>query len=296
MNIPSRSIFQTLLLVVVLLWTSSLLSGDGPADQGEGETINRAAYHLRLMRVQWDAGLDGSALFRPEALVVPSPDQETWGRPAQIESLREALGARDIEPVPGMVVGEGATEQGKSHFFRTALGDTLVGFSVLGERLPDGWHRVQIVAKDEWGEELVDASLLVQAGGTVALMAPLIDQAESLILGVTPMRSGGRPEDGVRRAGEERVTYPELIKSTKVMPRYPEEARKQLISGAVILEAVIRSDGVPERIVVLKMPEGGERLAGVAVDAVSQWRYEPATLNGEPVDVYLTIVVQFALK
>jgi hypothetical protein len=29
---------------------------------------------------------------------------------------------------------------------------------------------------------------------------------------------------------------------------------------------------------------------------VSQWRYEPATIDGEPVEVYFTIVVEFALK
>ena len=32
-----------------------------------------------------------------------------------------------------------------------------------------------------------------------------------------------------------------------------------------------------------------------AVDAVAQWRYEPATLNGRPVAVCLTVVVDFAL-
>ena len=33
-----------------------------------------------------------------------------------------------------------------------------------------------------------------------------------------------------------------------------------------------------------------------AVDAVTAWRFEPATLNGKPVDVYFTITVQFKLE
>jgi hypothetical protein len=31
------------------------------------------------------------------------------------------------------------------------------------------------------------------------------------------------------------------------------------------------------------------------MEAVAQWRYEPATLSGRPVAVYLTVVVDFAL-
>jgi len=32
-----------------------------------------------------------------------------------------------------------------------------------------------------------------------------------------------------------------------------------------------------------------------AIEAIEQWRYEPALLNGRPVDVYLTVVVEFTL-
>ena len=37
------------------------------------------------------------------------------------------------------------------------------------------------------------------------------------------------------------------------------------------------------------------RLRTAAVEAVSQWRYTPTLLNGEPIEVDTTIMVNFSL-
>jgi protein TonB len=37
-------------------------------------------------------------------------------------------------------------------------------------------------------------------------------------------------------------------------------------------------------------------LAQAAIDAVSQWRYRPYVLNGEPVDVQTQVTVNFILS
>ncbi|SPF48391.1 hypothetical protein SBA4_3900001 [Candidatus Sulfopaludibacter sp. SbA4] len=37
------------------------------------------------------------------------------------------------------------------------------------------------------------------------------------------------------------------------------------------------------------------RLAKAALDAVSQWQYQPALLNGEPVETITTITLDFKL-
>ena len=54
MNVPSRRSFRLLFLLPALLCASPLHSGDtAPPGQDEPGTINRAGYHLRLMRVQF---------------------------------------------------------------------------------------------------------------------------------------------------------------------------------------------------------------------------------------------------
>ncbi len=109
------------------------------------------------------------------------------------------------------------------------------------------------------------------------------------------------PRVQVRKAPEEpmilgvgNVTAPQLIPESRVQPTYPKLAKKARIEAKVILQVVIRKDGTVSDIEVLKEPADktlGFRQA--AIDAVKQWRYEPATLNGEPVPVYLTIVSNF---
>jgi len=93
------------------------------------------------------------------------------------------------------------------------------------------------------------------------------------------------------------VRQPRLIAGTKVMPTYPEQARKQGLEGRVIIEARIGEDGHVHDTRVLKIePEDYEPFAASAREAVRQWRYEPATAAGRPVEVLFTIVVQFSLN
>jgi protein TonB len=78
---------------------------------------------------------------------------------------------------------------------------------------------------------------------------------------------------------------------TRVQPVYPALAKQARIQGVVILEANISPEGTIEN---LKVISGHPLLQQAAIDAVSQWRYKPTTLNGEAVPVVTTITVNFA--
>jgi protein TonB len=74
---------------------------------------------------------------------------------------------------------------------------------------------------------------------------------------------------------------------------YPEDAKAAGIQGVVILEIVIGEDGsVIEANVLRSIPE----LDQAAIDAVTQWQYEPTLLNGAPVEVELTVTINFTLR
>lgn len=83
------------------------------------------------------------------------------------------------------------------------------------------------------------------------------------------------------------------VVSTRVEPVYTEEARQARVSGIVILEVVIDRTGIVKDIRVLKsLPFG---LSEAASDAVKQWTFKPATLNGEAVDVIFNLTINFQL-
>jgi TonB family protein len=79
-----------------------------------------------------------------------------------------------------------------------------------------------------------------------------------------------------------------------VDPVYPEEARRERISGIVILETIIDRHGVVKNVTVRKgLPHG---LSEAAVDAVKQWVFKPGTMNGEAVDVVFHLTINFKLE
>lgn len=98
------------------------------------------------------------------------------------------------------------------------------------------------------------------------------------------------PEGPIRVGGD--VLRPEKISGPD--PQYTEIARKARVQGVVILEAIIDKNGEVQNLKVLKgLPMG---LDQAALDAVSRWRFQPATLNGKPVDVYYNLTVNFRLQ
>jgi periplasmic protein TonB len=104
--------------------------------------------------------------------------------------------------------------------------------------------------------------------------------------------SGGGTGGGVYRPGGA-VSAPRLIKEVK--PRYTEVALRSMIQGTVVMEAVVTGDGCASHIrVVRSLDRGG--LDEEAVLAVAQWRFEPGRLAGAPVDVLVTIMLDFAIR
>jgi len=97
-------------------------------------------------------------------------------------------------------------------------------------------------------------------------------------------------------AGAEGVTTPVLIPESKTNPEYPEQAREDHIEGRVMLQAMIDSSGTVNDVIVLSSdPPDYQPFIDSAVAAISHWRYQPATKDGKPVDVYFAIRVEFKL-
>jgi periplasmic protein TonB len=80
----------------------------------------------------------------------------------------------------------------------------------------------------------------------------------------------------------------QLIKS--VPPTYPPVAKAQHITGAVTIDCLIDASG---DVAQLKVVSGPPLLHRAAADAVKQWKYKPAILDGQPTSMHLTVTVQF---
>lgn len=104
------------------------------------------------------------------------------------------------------------------------------------------------------------------------------------------------PVKQVLLAGVGNVTNPKLIESSKIEPIYPEIARAARVQGNVILQAIIQQDGGVGHLEILRCTRPSMGFEEAATEAVQNWRYEPATQNGRPVEVYFTVIVDFVLR
>lgn len=74
---------------------------------------------------------------------------------------------------------------------------------------------------------------------------------------------------------------------------YPKLAQASRVSGTVIMDAMIDAHGNVVNVNVLRSVP---MLDQAAIDAVRQWKYEPARLDGVPTAVMMTVVVNFTLN
>ncbi|PYU57967.1 MAG: hypothetical protein DMG55_18190 [Acidobacteria bacterium] len=127
----------------------------------------------------------------------------------------------------------------------------------------------------EAANNLVDKEENVQPTPDPAVETP---PKKSAILKVPPTR--------VRQGG---IVRPAKLLH-RVEPTYPPLAAQAHVSGTVRLHANVGKDG---SVLEVEALSGPPLLLQSAMNAVKQWRYSPALLNGHPVEVDTTIDVEF---
>jgi TonB family protein len=163
--------------------------------------------------------------------------------------------------------------------------------------IPSGHYYLQFVARGfasrrmeaeiEAGKPTrIDARLeLGEVNSTMTVTAPKPSSPASAAVqpapGSGPISVGGRVE--IARL----MAHPE--------PVYPPELQQQGVEATVRIRMVISREGVPLEPRVLNANEVDPRFAQAALDAVSQWRYQPTKLNEHPVPTLTTIEVYFQL-
>lgn len=128
-----------------------------------------------------------------------------------------------------------------------------------------------------------DAGRSAEAAQALSRASELVRRAR---LGPAAAAGGQGP---VRVGGD--ITEPKKLMDAR--PVYPQEALDKKVSGIVILEVLIDgTGGVRDAKVLRSVP----LLDQAALDAVKKWRFTPTLLNGAPVEVVMTVTVNFTVS
>jgi TonB family protein len=107
----------------------------------------------------------------------------------------------------------------------------------------------------------------------------------SWILNFSELRANS---EGPRLASSD-VSAPGPVR--KIDPKYPPTLIKEHVEGEVVLYAVIRRDGSVDSIQLVHGID--EQLDANAMEALSQWKFRPATKQGAPVELEAIVHIPF---
>jgi TonB family protein len=147
-----------------------------------------------------------------------------------------------------------------------------------------------------WLGEIDEARAALEAYAAAGGADPYADEIRCWV-GVRVPRD---KEEGEEAGGEREpltLGFGEVQAPVRVhapAPQYPPGARAARMKGTIVLQAILTKEGTIECV----RPLRGDPypLAQAAMAAVKRWRFEPARLRGEPVDVYYNLTVNFNLR
>jgi len=124
------------------------------------------------------------------------------------------------------------------------------------------------------------------ADGPLLLVLPLKSDVVSCVDQFVPT-----PDRVLDDAAALRITAPR--KTREVKPEYPRMAQTNRIQGVVYIDATVSATGCIARARVIRGVPG---LDAAALQAISQWQFTPATLDGEAIAVSVTTTANFVLQ
>jgi len=133
--------------------------------------------------------------------------------------------------------------------------------------------------------DLPEAPSMVRASSPATASLPGVVPSQP-VLPAPPKAASPPPNRTSEIGGQLKPAQP----ISRVDPEYPKLARQAGATGMVELEATIGLDG---KVKNPRVVHGNAMLQKAAIDAVLQWRYKPATLNGKPVESPVQINLNF---
>jgi TonB family protein len=144
-----------------------------------------------------------------------------------------------------------------------------------------------------------------QSLGSVKLSAPIVNKPAGAVateeaLNLEPSQPEAGLASGLVGSASRQPVAPSSGSDVKPAtlissepPVYPQMAKTQRITGAVIIDALIDANG---HVASMAIVSGPTLLQESAKDALSHWKYAPAQLHGKPVPMHMKVTIQFKLQ
>lgn len=129
-------------------------------------------------------------------------------------------------------------------------------------------------------------------------VAPLVAMAPALLLvaalGIATLSAATAPKPAAAAGEPVEMSFSQIkIKYQPEAPAYPPEAKAQRIQGTVVVVLTLDIDG---NVTDAAAESGPDELRACAVEYARDWEFEPAEVNGKPVEARFRLTMPFRLR
>lgn len=185
---------------------------------------------------------------------------------------------------------------GRRSYARSLLRLAMAIPAGLGGRAPGAVGIFEGNTLERRVEIMMDQGKQLRGGRRLAAMTTVLVLTAAAVVCMVSTHLTVRAADD--RAGKTRVLHVSAEKmagnlETKVMPKYPEEAKAHhdILNGATTVGLIVNEKGLPTDVHVVKSLR--KDYDESALEAVRQWRWKPYLLNGDPVAVETTVNIVY---
>ena len=278
--------------------------------------IGAAREHAVLEKAQRAAARGNVA----GAIAVLDQAEHSEQRPALVDEAREALAQQQLEARVVDYLGRArdalsraqliSPAEDNARFYIESARTLAPDDARVGEAVRDLIARLESEARQALAARDPDAAdswttAAAETGADAAQVTELRSQAQELHAAMSAEARAAvvaalevhvqSAAVKSRQPADSYVNEGTLVRTHYVAPKFPEEARRQGIDGWVSLRYVVGDDGAVSSLSVV-----GSQPAGVfekaALEAVAQWRYQPAKHDGQPVRLHTQLRLRFKLQ
>ena len=264
-----------------------------------------SSYYIRLLagsRSGFHAAVEPVLISKTLLAEPPGEPKELWGSQAQKALLKRAFELDSLVDLAGLrTIAPRADLDAQADLVAAMVGRVVRVHVSAGPNGADGAARFAIrLATGESGRiPEIEGALFVERDRVVILALP-DPRRVRWGGGIRPDGAtvfvvlSSRAEEPDRFAlAQQNVEPPILIGGPE--PRYPEEARLHRASGKVVVRALVRKDGSVDELQIQEAPigPGAKSLVNATLAAVSERTYLSARRDGEPVEAYVTVTIEF---
>jgi len=169
---------------------------------------------------------------------------------------------------------------------------------------PDGLYAVKGLPEGSYSVEVLKPGYAANSLGKLSITSKI--RLADFFLEIGRIREtvtvdGGKRDSAAATSasdsGPKRIRVSGNIQAAKLLskvnPVYPKEAKAAGVQGTVRMQMVVSKEGNVMGLTLLTSPSA--ELARSAMEAVTQWKYSPTLLNGDPIEIQTIVDVNYTL-